>query len=218
MPLLFQKQIAAETKLGIWEITETEDFFLSSLNLIASETEQLAILKGRRRLEWLAARYLTHQLMGTANRIPFLKDEFGKPHLSGTNLHISISHSHDLASAIISSKLVGIDIQKIVPKIERIAHKFLTAEEIQNLHVDKRIIHLHIYWCAKEAIYKAYGRKKVDFCNEIKIPSFSPDHDQSQFPGFLLKNSLKTPFQLHYSLLDDFVLVYAIENRLSNTP
>ena len=85
MSLYHEKDLANGYQWAIWKIEEDEPFFLQRLDLHASETAELANMKGRRRLEWLASRYLVHHMVSDEpdwDRIPLLKDEFGKPHLA----------------------------------------------------------------------------------------------------------------------------------------
>ena len=80
--------------LGIWAIEEEESYFDKRLELSEDEIEQLNLLKGHRRLEWLASRWVLHMITGKEQRGPVIKDAFGKPHLG--NFEISISHTRSL--------------------------------------------------------------------------------------------------------------------------
>ena len=92
-------------------------------------------------------------------------------HISAENslYEISISHSRELTSVMASPRLVGVDIQKLVGKIDRIASKFMTGVEMECLDEKYRLEHLHVFWGAKEALYKAYGRKQLDFRQHIFV-------------------------------------------------
>ena len=115
LPLQLHKGIEPQGELGIWKIAESEEYFLDLLDLTPIEKVQVSRIKGRRRLEWLASRWLIHKMSGRHVRGAVLKDEFGKPHLINSKWKISISHSDHKAAVIASPYLVGIDIQKIVP-------------------------------------------------------------------------------------------------------
>ena len=56
MPLVYQQNINAVTKMGVWHITETEDFFLQQVPL------QKEITHWHKRLQHLAGRYLLKEL------------------------------------------------------------------------------------------------------------------------------------------------------------
>ena len=122
MPLQFHRYLQPEGELGLWKIEESEVYFLEQLNLTPIEEDYIVQLKGRRRLEWLAGRLLLHRMSGRETRGACIKDEFGKPHLEGSAYEISISHSRELAAVVAAPRNVGVDIQKLVAKIERLAH------------------------------------------------------------------------------------------------
>ncbi len=211
MPLLSHESITPVGELGIWEITETEDFFIEKLDLLPTEKEYIATLKGHRKLEWLAGRYLLHYMSGRAIRGACVKDEFGKPYLKNSLYQISISHSRELASVIAAPFSIGIDIQKLVGKIERIAHKFMRDNEMESLEERTRLEHLHVYWGAKEALYKAYGRRELDFRKNIHIEPFSYDLENGFCSGQVLKGDFQARYQIWYERRGDFILVWAIE-------
>lgn len=212
MPLLMQETLIPEGEWGIWEITESESFFQEALSLRPVEQQQLADMKGRRRIEWLAGRYLLHRMSGRDQRANCLKDEFGKPHLVGSDYQISISHSHGLAAVIAAPKAVGIDIQLVVPKIERIAHKYMRPVEMESLTEPFRVPHLHVYWGAKEALFKAYGRKEVDFKKHLLVEPFEFQPNGGHLAGTLQKPGIRQSFSIEYRVFHSFVLVWCLEH------
>ncbi|MEM8529112.1 MAG: 4'-phosphopantetheinyl transferase superfamily protein [Bacteroidota bacterium] len=212
MPLLTHQPLPHQGEYAIWNIEESEDFFRTQLQLSNTELEQVNRIKGEgRRLEWLASRYLIHLMSGREKRGVLRKDEFGKPRLENSAFYISISHSNKMAAAIAAPFSVGIDLQKIVGKIERIAHKYMRPSEMESLEKSTRLEHLHVYWGAKEALYKAYGRKKLDFREHILIEPFAYNLENGRAKGVVHKGDFIQTFELYYELLDDFVLVYALE-------
>lgn len=211
MPIFFHEHIAPEGEVGLWEIKEEEDWLIDQLKPSEQEQAQLNKIKGHRRSEWLAARLLIHKMSGRKERGSFLKDEFGKPYLQDSRFHISISHSRRLAAAIAGPSKVGIDIQQFVPKIERVTHKFLSNKETDCLDSKFRLWHLHVYWGAKEALYKAYGRRKLNFCNNIIIEPFSFKKTGGLFLGRILKDGYKWNYKIKYNFFEEYTMVYAIE-------
>lgn len=209
MPLFLQKELQPQGKIGIWKITESEAYFQSKLELYPSEIDQLILLKGRRRLEWLASRYLLHLMSERETRGAVVKDEFGKPHLEHSAWHISMSHSHEMAAVIAAPILVGIDIQYLVPKIEVLASKFMRTEELASLHPESRMAHLHVYWGAKECLYKIYGRRELDFRSHILIHPFQLDFEKGLCTGDIVKEDIQLSCQIHYEPFGEFMLVWA---------
>jgi len=212
MPLLHHKSLPQLGELGLWHITEEESFFLDRLSLYPAEQAELDQIRGHRRIEWLAGRYLLHHLSGRKRRGAFIKDQYGKPHLEGSFFDISISHSRKIAAVIAAPYLVGIDIQKRVPKIERIAHKYMRPEESASLQEDTRIDHLHVYWGAKECLFKGYGRKEVDFKQHLHVTPFQYQGNGGKTEGIVFKE-ITLHFSLFYEMHDEYMLVYALEDQ-----
>jgi phosphopantetheinyl transferase len=68
---------------------------------------------------------------------------------------------------------VGIDIEIITPKVEKIKHKFLNEDELDNIqHSTLNTQHLTLLWCCKEAVFKWYGTAGVDFKEDIHLKPF----------------------------------------------
>ncbi len=211
MPLLFEKYIATDTKIGVWKIDENEEWFIERLWLCHEELLELADLKSRKRLEWLADRYVLHYLIGEKDRFPCIKNKLGKPFLQGSDLQISLSNSADKASAMIGKKSLGLDIQYLTQKIERIARKFMREEEMSCLDSEMRLEHLHVFWGAKEALYKAYGKRELDFRKHIFISPFDFDLNNGKAKGSIEKDNYKATYDVFYEKKDNYIMVYAIE-------
>ncbi len=218
MPILEQRILKRKAELGVWQIEETEAWFIEQMELTEREAQQLAKIKGGKRREWLAVRYLVHYLSGRRKRGVLLKDEFGKPYLDQSHFHISISHSHGKAAVIAAPELCGIDIQKIVPKILRIQEKFMNPKEIEGLSEEHKLIQAHIIWGAKESLYKAYGRKKIDFKSHLHIQAFDYQPEGGNIQGYVLKDKNRQTYDIRYETVGDFVLVYARQQKADTKP
>ena len=212
MPLIHQEKIiGTSAQRALWRIEEPEEWFLQQLQLNADEQTQLDAIKGWRRMEWLAVRKLVAELVPGVARSVLVKDEHGKPHLHNSSLHVSISHSHHLAAAIVGETIVGIDIQKIVEKIGRLAPRFLSAAELNFINpMQQRIEHLHVCWCAKEALYKAYGKREIDFCTHLLLDPFVYAPTGGECKGRVIKGDFAAEFELRYVMIEDCMLVTAM--------
>ncbi len=209
MALIFHRKLDLQAELGLWHIEESEAYFMERLSLSGVEAEFVQQIKGRRRLEWLAGRWLLHLMSGREERGACLKDEFGKPYLENSLFDISISHSREMTAVMAAPQAVGVDIQVLVSKIERLAHKYMRPEELESLVPATRLEHLHIYWGAKEALYKAYGRRQLDFRAHIHIEPFAFDLAVGHCRGQVLKEDYQESFDIYYEQLNDYILVYA---------
>lgn len=176
MALFYQHNINETTRLGVWHITETEDFFLKEVNV------QRNITHPHKRLQHLAGRYLLRTLFPDFPHQLILIADTRKPYLPDEQFHFSISHCGDYAAAIVSSSdRVGIDIEIPSYKVNRVRHKFLHSKEneaIEHLYPDAKqnpdrnetyLRNLTLLWSAKEAIFKWYGAGEVDFSEHIRL-------------------------------------------------
>lgn len=212
MGLFYQHNINQTTRLGIWHITEQEDFFLQAVNVqrnITHPHKRLQHLAGRYLLRWLFPDF-PHQLISVADtRKPYLPDE---------QYHFSISHCGDYAAAIVSSnQRVGIDIELPGYKVARVKHKFLHARELALLEKiypagndTAGLRALTLLWSAKEAIYKWYGAGEVDFSEHIRLDipteNFS---DQGHLNAAFHKKS-NVPLVLSYINFQQLTLAWVI--------
>lgn len=214
MPLNISKKINRGL-ISTWQIEEPEAWFSERLRLENAEADELSKIKGKRRLEWLACRWLTHQLLCNLqlshemHRTPISKDEFGKPHLKELPFEISFSHSHNQVAVMLHPVPCGVDLQFFVPKIQRIAHKFLSVEEAESLDSSKLLEHLHFYWAVKEAAYKAYGRKQLEFREHILVEPFHYGQDLTQVE--IRKEGKRHRYQVEMKKMEDYFLAWCWE-------
>ncbi len=212
MPVYLQQSLENLGVLGLWLMQEPEAWFMQHLDLYPEEQVELASLKGHRRLEWLASRHLLHTLYKGLDRVPCIKDQYGKPYLAGMTDHISFSHSRDLVAAIYSPHAVGIDVQYVVPRITALRPKFVSSQEANLTQNADDVHYLHVVWGAKESMYKAYGRRQLDLREHLQVQwSGNAESLQGSFNGYLQREGLTLYYTIHYRWFADWVLVYALE-------
>jgi 4'-phosphopantetheinyl transferase len=209
MAIAYRKQVDADTEFALWRIEEEADTLHKQLQLNEQEkayVEQLA--NGKRHLHWLATRVLLRTMLDTSEYIDCKIDSHGKPYLVDLPYHISLSHSFDYAAVMISkSRPVGIDIEQIKQKVERIAPKFLTPAERATISIDNKIEHLYVCWCAKEAVYKCYGQKEVSFLDNIALLPFNFANEGSLEVN-LHKGEINQDYKVEYLQYEDYMLGY----------
>jgi 4'-phosphopantetheinyl transferase len=212
MPIFFEKDLSADTTIALWKIEESAQELENKLQLKTHELNFLRSLMGEKRnLQWLATRVLLRKLLNTHEYIDLRTGENGKPYLENNSHHISLSHSFDYAAVIISeSKKVGIDIELIKPKIEKIAHKFLNDEEFAFIGEEKRIEQLYVCWCAKEALYKLNGERETSFKENIFLHPFNFKSSGS-INAEIIKNQQYEKFDVHYKTVGGYMLGYVSE-------
>lgn len=212
MPTLTRVDSNHHSEILVWRVTEIEAYFASKLVCTPAEKEIIQGLSMRKRMEWLSSRYMIQLLSGRPERAPVTKDQWGKPHVADSNHHISISHSRDLTAVIASPICSGIDIQYYVDKIARIAHKFATPKELEDRPLPiTEIVHLHIIWGAKESLYKAYGKRGLDFRKHLRVDAIEVSGKIGTAVGYIDKDDFRSSFDITFHLYDHHVLVYAEE-------
>jgi phosphopantetheinyl transferase len=202
----------------IWRVTETPAYFLKRLPpQNAAEQDLLARMQPKSQAERLASRYLLYLLKG--NDYTFQKDTFGKPFLHNSlNIkcfEISLSHSHGRVAVMCAPQLCGIDIQKEDPRLTKLQSKFLAESERNALNPQHELSDLHIYWGAKEALYKAYGERGVDFKTQLFVESLHVKANRNlvETSGYLQKNDLKQNYKIYYKKISKYYLVIALSNE-----
>ncbi|MFT3680333.1 MAG: 4'-phosphopantetheinyl transferase superfamily protein [Ferruginibacter sp.] len=170
MPLVYQQNINLTTRLGVWHITEEEAFFMERVFL------QREITHPHKRLQHLAGRYLlTEMFPGFPAQLIRVADT-RKPFLENDAYHFSISHCGEYAAVMVSTvNRVGVDIEKITAKVEKVKHKFLSPAELSILSSAATSNNTAILdlltaaWGIKEALFKWFGSGEIDFIAHLKI-------------------------------------------------
>ena len=165
--------------------------------------------QGKRDSERIAVNSLLTELCGEEKLI--LHHESGQPYLSDHSYRISISHTGGYAAVVLHPSLdVGIDIEKIGEKVQRVRHKFLQPEEDANIvNGENEIVHLLLHWSAKETVYKVMGQEDVELKSHLCVSPFIPE-EQGAFAVRELKTGTLQRFSVKYIVHPDFVLTYTI--------
>lgn len=207
MSIFLKRAIEQNGQIGIWKIEEEAQFFKHQSFFSVDFATILEKKHPKHQLEWLASRHLLYEMSGGK---VCETDDLGKPFFKNSSLHLSISHSGALAAVVLHGQEVGVDVQKITPKIKKIAHKFLRAEEKNCLQAANFLEHLHVFWGGKEALYKAYGKKGLDFRAHIFMQPFVYSDQGGTLKGSVIKDDYNQNFTLTYEKIEDYILVYAI--------
>jgi hypothetical protein len=65
-------------------------------------------------------------------------------------------------------------------------------------------------WCGKEALYKLYGHRNLDFKQNIRLELIEPE-PFCEFRGEIRKGSNHQVYQMVSEQFDDYILVYVID-------
>ena len=166
MPLYKSITHSTGARVWIWNITESEDYLREPIQLTANSTSRLVSMRDAlHRKGFLSIRHLL-ALAGYTD-FDLYYDSNGKPHLTDGQ-HISITHSFEFTAIIIADFPVGIDIEKIRPKVDRIAVKFIKYESLPE-NDEARYERLTQIWCIKESVYKLLSTPGLSFKRNVYV-------------------------------------------------
>ena len=100
--------------------------------------------------------------------------------------------------------------------LTRIASKFCSEEELAEIKENADPLILTLTWCAKEALYKLYGLKQLDFRHHIRVNNLNPSVSD-QFTGTIINpanpcNPCYLCYPCQYFKYKNLVIVIAQEN------
>ncbi len=166
-------------------------------------TEDLNRLKEikniRRQQEFITTRLLLNKFYKNNSLLYYLNN---KPFLKNKHF-ISISHKdQELIIGLNEFYQIGIDIEKIDFKIEKIKGKFCTTGEISKYNENQNIELLTKYWCAKEATFKCLDFQENIFLKDINV------NIKSEHEGLSENNGTKYRLDFNTSK-KDYIICHA---------
>ncbi|TAF35398.1 MAG: 4'-phosphopantetheinyl transferase superfamily protein [Cytophagales bacterium] len=170
MPYALLKETTSYLLAG-WTIQETPEELTSRLPEHLLETFlQDVTLKPAYVLQKLAVRCLLLE-MAAHWHIPYegiQKGVWGEPLWSADpKLFLSYSHTQNFVAAILhTQKAVGIDIEAVSGRALRVFSRFAAPSEKEFLENE---LDATMLWCAKEAMYKWYRKRKLTFAKDILL-------------------------------------------------
>jgi 4'-phosphopantetheinyl transferase len=191
---------------GLWKIEESGQ----ELRTAADPCDNLPpeITHEKKMREYLAGRALLKTLAGHLD-LPYsglVKDQYNKPFLKNLDAQLSLSHSYPYVTAIIDRhKSVGIDLEQVKPKLLKVATRILHPEEQRDAGSD--MAKHCVYWCAKEALLKIYGKKNLTFAEHIRIEPFMLQAS-GRLHGQIHADHQIQHVTLHYQLKSDYAFAY----------
>jgi len=195
-------------QLAVWKMDEELDELLHESSLSAADLARAnSFTHTARKKEWICIRLLLKKLNWNFS-IGY--HESGKPFLENSTAHISISHTKDFAGIIISENaIVGIDLERIHPRIEKIAHKFVSDEEEKMLSGENQLKKLFVIWGVKEVLFKMHSIGELLFKEHLSVMPF-----EFCLPGTanarISKETFQKDFSLKYMMKDDLLITWCI--------
>ena len=185
MPLHTITPLPGGPRLGLWHLTESP---AGLWPLLADAPAYAPLLPARadgpRQAQWLAGRVLVQQLLAAAGAplAQLRNDETGRPFLRGPGPQpaVSLSHSGEWVAALLAAPgtALGIDVEAVRDKAQRLAPKFLNAAELAVIEQAKTATetlpaelgaHYSLLWSAKETLYKLAGQRGIIFRDNLLL-------------------------------------------------
>lgn len=206
--IIVDEIVDGSSRVLVWRIDEDYDTLLS-FHPDSFEMDEAARNRFKsvsRRLEWLAVRVLLYKALGRNVLISYASD--GAPLLPPSEgMNISISHTirrygdnlRGYAAIILSPDYnVGIDIEMINQRVDRVKSKFIRDDEVSVTNISSMI-----HWSAKESLYKLLRHEGLDFINDLFIHPF-----EEKDCGVICADEYITNNRVHvrYWVSDDYVM------------
>jgi 4'-phosphopantetheinyl transferase len=169
MPQIFSTNLHPSGNLLLWKVEEESDWFKEQLDLVPDLwVEYDSLVNDSIRHRWLASRFAVQQV-AQQSPLDVIKDQSGRPFLGVERKPLSLSHCEGFVAAIHSDVSVGIDVERISSRVQKIKNYFMRDEELDLLGEENEA--LILAWSAKESIYKWLGEKHLGYKSQLCIRS-----------------------------------------------
>lgn len=176
--------------------------------LTESDREHLATLAApSRREQWATARTLLRSILGSEAELRYTSSGalvLSKP-TQGFR-YLSISHSSEWVAVMLCGTRCGVDVESLDRAFGKVASRYITPEEREQLEEQVGEHFEALVWSAKEALYKYGGKEGLDFLQDLIVT----DIDTSTHTLGAELYGLATP-RVHYQQIEDHILCYLYE-------
>lgn len=154
----------------------------------------------KRKKEFVATRILKTTLF---KNTPIYYLSTGAPYFKNSTNHISISHCDNwVVFAVCNCYKIGVDIEPISSKAQRLHQKFLNESEIALLDTSN-IELMSKAWSCKEALYKLSAKEGIIFKKDLLITDFDK---KNTFNCTILEGNKRFSVYLSASIIDGYIV------------
>lgn len=216
MGIILHKNIT-NAEILVWDIKQSSDWFAEQLNFSPELLKDfhVAYSSPKSQRHWLASRYALKSIWNIDWQ-DLIRTESRRLYWPNSKNYLSLSHSGNKIALAKSTAKIGIDIQEETVKLQRIATKFIAPKDLVTFQKQPNYNDiLHIHWCSKEAMFKAYIKGEVRFIEHLHLLDLNLNNlEQGQCLGQLSKPNELEKYTLFYQKLDNYWLSLAINQKL----
>lgn len=209
----FKDYTTTDSTILFWKYSN-KDTFNSELLIEQENREKVENFHPKKRIEYLMIRQMLKSVFPDHK---ILYKSIGQPYLFPKDAFISITHSYPFAALAISKKRVGIDIERIMPKIHRIKEKFVHPDEAIWVKGEHETELLTVIWVIKEALYKLHPSKYWSLKKHYKVEPFSLD-DLSDVKCCVFDSKYEDRYSAKITKVEDLYFAIIEENHKLNFP
>lgn len=182
----------------LWKIEESVEQLTDMVQLSENERLRFAAIKQPGKVsEKLAVRVLLQNTAKCSSSIDYTHD--GRPTIRGSE--ISISHAGGYVALYLSEKPVGIDLESVDRKAEKLRDRVVLGSEEEVCQSVFPTNPLILAWCVKESMFKAMQCREVDFVKEIVIEKAVSDR--------IFGHARGQKMEMRWLVIEDVMIVVA---------
>ena len=194
-------------KLNIYNIISIWEYFpgeidIKKLELSKSVKYKIKLISSeKKQKEHAVTSIILNKIF--KSKVDLWHNSSGKPFINKSK-NISISHSNNYVAIAYGKKNIGIDIERPQTRIINICKKILSKKEIDILGHYPNKINACKFWSAKEAIFKFFGEKNINFKNDIDCSDFNSSRCN------------KKEFKIFFEYINDYIVTYCLRKTPLN--
>lgn len=202
MPIYKEIKNKKETVL-IWKYDENDDLE-ASVYLDKETIEKIRDYHPKKRKEVLMIRKMLAEILPKHHLSYY---ENGEPYLLPKNKNISISHSFPFAVLAIAEDSIGVDLERVQPKIQQLKSRFLYKTEYSWVENQRELEYLTVVWAMKESLYKIHPSKYWSFREHYEIEPFDLSEVQNKVSCRVFDGDINDFYHAEFQKIEDYYLV-----------
>lgn len=166
----------------------------------------------KRRCEWLAARILIRKILGYRAEVRYSPE--GRPMLADGSRFLSISHTADYVAVALHDKCsVGVDVEAVGSKVQRLYKRFMGADEIASIDRSNETLSMLLHWSAKESFYKIVGNRGGSYAANFSVSPFTVGESGNFSISYTADGWLIKKVPVAYIVGSDYVFTLCVDSE-----